>query len=253
MTDRVRLVTTDYLDAIERREKLATKGPWFSVGHPWNDGAAYVNAGYEDPHLGRLVCTLDCQRDSETGEASTEANDLNDAEFIAHAREDIASLAASLRIFWRMFDELRKCVLPDERPSTVADYLAPIVLYLESRAHIEGDGKSENDEARVLCWLRDALAADQSDQLRRSEEILKTGATKAGDAVLELRRRNDELLDQLSAVLPDKVEAYINELLWSGAATEREKTLVAANLRAFAAAVRSGSPIPTEVEADDRT
>ena len=50
---------------------------------PWNDHAAYINAGSADPHGGRLVCTMDCQWDAETGEPDTATNDQADADFIA--------------------------------------------------------------------------------------------------------------------------------------------------------------------------
>lgn len=153
-------------------------------------------------------------------------------------------------------DELRRLVMPETRPTTIRDYLAPIMAYLDGRADVEEDAKTENDEARVLCWLRDALAAERSEQLRRSEEILKTGAAKAGSALIELRRRNDQLLDQLRALLPDRVDAYIAyiaALPWSADATDKEKTLAAGHLHAFAAHVRSASPIPMEEEDNDRT
>lgn len=66
-------------------EGKATKAPWFVVGPPWGEGD-WVNAGNEDPHVGRFVA--DCLCPSEDQDES----DTNDAAFIAESRNALPTL-----------------------------------------------------------------------------------------------------------------------------------------------------------------
>jgi len=77
--------------AIRERAKKATCGPWFVVGPPWNSYDPFIVAGDPDPHVGALVADLAenaAEDDRDTGQK------FADAEFIAHAREDVPWLLA---------------------------------------------------------------------------------------------------------------------------------------------------------------
>lgn len=58
--------------------------------------------------------------------------------------------------------------------------------------------------------------------------------------IQRLSDNNYAMIQQLARTLPADVEDYIRSLKWSPAASDWEKTLVAGNLRTFAAWVRSG-------------
>lgn len=154
-----------------------------------------------------------------------------------------------VQVFEELLD-LRGLLMPAERPQTVADYLAPILVHLDQHSDVED--VSENDEMQTLCWLKDAIDHDRAQALRLSTELVQSGTARSVAAVREIDRRCDALLDQLGLTLPEKVETYIRSLPWSEEATEADRTLVAGNLRAFAAAIRSSAPLPTETEAVPR-
>ena len=74
------------LDDIQARADKASTGPW-AVDHEDYDGASvYMNDGIG---WGRAYVCTDLQQGEDEG--------ANDAEFIAHAREDVPKLVAALR------------------------------------------------------------------------------------------------------------------------------------------------------------
>lgn len=80
-------------DAIRARIDAATPGPWFVVGLPWNAGTPFVVAGHEDPHYGTFVADLEnLAAEVMDDDARLARNEVADAEFIAHAREDVEAL-----------------------------------------------------------------------------------------------------------------------------------------------------------------
>ena len=75
------------LDALREMDAKATKGPWFVVGLPWNDGPPFVNAGNPDPHGGNPVCDLSIQTDHDDGRIESEPRDDEDAALIVSELE----------------------------------------------------------------------------------------------------------------------------------------------------------------------
>lgn len=76
-------VMTFDLEPIKARAETATPGPWKAEGAPWRVRAVYMQAGLRHTAWPALC---DC------GAQPNEAN----AEFIAHAREDIPALIAEV-------------------------------------------------------------------------------------------------------------------------------------------------------------
>ena len=85
----------------------ATKGPWFVVGPPWNDGPPFVNAGNADPHGGKPVCDLSIQTDHDDGRIESEPRDDEDAELIVTLRNALPALVRLIECA----DALRNCQL----------------------------------------------------------------------------------------------------------------------------------------------
>lgn len=81
------------LDAIQARAADATCGPWYVVGTPWNHDTPYVIAGHADPHFGTFVADMLSISDDP---ANPKANRVANAEFIAHARQDVPMLLAAI-------------------------------------------------------------------------------------------------------------------------------------------------------------
>lgn len=82
----IKLLDESGLNAIEARINAATKGPWVYFGQPhdnvfWGE----IRSAAEDGHFDHITDTPELdERD-------------NDMEFIAHAREDIPALIATIR------------------------------------------------------------------------------------------------------------------------------------------------------------
>lgn len=78
---------TDWVDEIEAREKLATTGPWYVEysDDPEEPGCVFgIHSPAEDAQIVK----------TDTG---VYPPDFADAEFIAHAREDVPRLVAEVR------------------------------------------------------------------------------------------------------------------------------------------------------------
>lgn len=84
------------LEAIRKRLVLATPGPWYRVGPPWNDGQPWINAGSEDPHRKRFICDLADMADWDDEENTRGRSITGDADFIAAARSDVPALLAEV-------------------------------------------------------------------------------------------------------------------------------------------------------------
>ena len=83
------------LNEIEARANAATEGPWLVNGpdEPW----AVISSGSDSVLHSYMRCRPDCEG-CECGESVAEvAIELEDAEFIAHARTDVPDMAAALR------------------------------------------------------------------------------------------------------------------------------------------------------------
>lgn len=80
-------MTTNPLDEIQARTDAATEGPWFQRGCTPCEERGRLEVNIWD-HTGNFLITSWCDDDDEPGP---------DAEFIAHAREDVPKLVAALR------------------------------------------------------------------------------------------------------------------------------------------------------------
>ena len=83
------------LDQIEARANAATEGPWLVNGP--DEQWAVISSGSDSVLHSYMRCRPDCEG-CECGESVAEvAIELEDAEFIAHARTDIPALTAAVR------------------------------------------------------------------------------------------------------------------------------------------------------------
>lgn len=89
------MTATDRLAAIRDRQHAATDGPWFVVHEPEREEGNYtipdvIFVASEDHPDGFEVCRVSTDHDDDPVDV------LADAEFIAHAREDVPLLLAAL-------------------------------------------------------------------------------------------------------------------------------------------------------------
>jgi len=80
-------MTEEQLEAIRKRAEKATEGPWFHTGYHVATKPG-ISGGYP-PNSASICETFD-------GEYIENNNGINDASFIAHAREDIPKLLAEI-------------------------------------------------------------------------------------------------------------------------------------------------------------
>jgi hypothetical protein len=124
------------LEAIKKRLALATPGPWYRIGPPWNDGQPWINAGSQDPHRKRFICDLDDMSDWGDDDESTQGRSITgDADFVAGARSDIPALVAEVE---RLTNRLRGYEFLDEDAALEEDEPEKIDLVqreAELRAH----------------------------------------------------------------------------------------------------------------------
>lgn len=96
------MTLSDYLNLIEQREKAATKGPW----------DAYFETGIKP-----MVVTFKQHKNGQRSVVDAVASgckNLLDPEFIAHARTDIPTLLAMLRLAIKQRDSLHKYIFSEE-------------------------------------------------------------------------------------------------------------------------------------------
>lgn len=91
-------MTEDELKEIEARVNSATRGPWTTEagkysGDNWLIGSIFVGNSLEDGEDYCVHITTDSIHASELGISDAKS----DADFIAHAREDIPALLAEVR------------------------------------------------------------------------------------------------------------------------------------------------------------
>ena len=98
-----KVLTPDRLQEIKARCERATEGPWAVIpnrhkgkdGRPWGKIVAYLRT----PTGGTVARNIMTWGDD---------NGPADAEFSAHAREDVPALVAEVERCWREIEELRK-------------------------------------------------------------------------------------------------------------------------------------------------
>lgn len=145
MSDERKLMTQEELEKIRKRSDAATPGPWVS-----EDGGYDVCLGYKPRHIrigwwsgdheedcnadNRRVCELsDGEYNSYKNKEEMQAN----AEFIAHAREDVPAL----------LDEI-------ERLKKVSRYLAERIAFLDEWKL--GISLCKVKECAIQSWLDEA-------------------------------------------------------------------------------------------------
>ena len=120
------------LDAIEARANAATSGPWYQG----RDGRRY-----ESSHE---VFTREDMYDAESRDAYPQAARSEDAEFIAHAREDVPALVAAVRERDEMLAKISAAVAAgtysNRELREAIQYIANVVDRTDAR------------EPRVMCF-----------------------------------------------------------------------------------------------------
>lgn len=127
------------LSPIEGRCDAATKGPWrvtrtgvSDFAHDFSyieaDGTEFIEVAWKWPEAG--VCEARAER---TGHANGVCGTMPDAQFIAHAREDIPALLAEVKRLRMELDRARDAAL--EEAAKIADD-----ENVECCGDIDGDG-----------------------------------------------------------------------------------------------------------------
>lgn len=147
---------------IQARVDAATLGPWYVVGPPWNEGAPWINAVDEDPHNGSFICDFVDLREENGPRESISSEE--DADFIAHAREDVPFLLALLAS--------RACAEPTE--DTLAEALQRIV---DLDGHPTVPPPDYGDFAIAIA--RNALAASRGKEPEQAETQPEIGSGEA--------------------------------------------------------------------------
>lgn len=107
-----KIETEDDLNAIEARAEAATEGPWEWLVHDHSMASLGVmpDPGLGDPFVMAVSPCKSCQSRVKDGQwkwGRCHTPSLDDAKFIAHARQDIPALTAALREARRERDEAR--------------------------------------------------------------------------------------------------------------------------------------------------
>mgnify|MGYP006921282904 CR=1 FL=1 len=255
------MLTRAQFDAIRERASLATPGPWKVDEdlHPRSQDSTQKNETGQSPR-GLVVVVL-----SEGATVSSNPFVLvtrTDAEFVAHAREDVPLLLAeverlTLAIVNRTMttcvaggdfydhglttqEEANKKIFEAERERNAATARADSaeadsIRFAERIGHLDSKMTS-------ICKERDALAA----KLKKSEE--DRALVGAPDAVhLLMQERNDSLSLAKEAGIEAKTMREQRDALAAALAEVRERASVIAYVKAWADTLEAYKPTGDEV------
>ena len=160
------------LDAIEARANAATEGTWRADSHSHIQNGCRCLSCYDDPTVYQLSVFLDCEDVPRWDDDATRCTQSGfqtwaDADFAAHAREDVPALVAEVRRLTARSLAAESVILDQRRMSAEHDaFCRPATDRLVARA--------EAAEAEVVT-LRDTLArrTDSHTQLVRENETLR--------------------------------------------------------------------------------
>ena len=176
------------LDAIEARANAATEGTWRADSHSHIQNGCRCLSCYDDPTVYQLSVFLDCEDVPRWDDDATRCTQSGfqtwaDADFAAHAREDVPALVAEVRRLTARSLAAESVILDQRRMSAEHDaFCRPATDRLVARA--------EAAEAEVVT-LRDTLArrTDSHTQLVRENETLRAKVA----AVQALAEKRDVL------------------------------------------------------------
>lgn len=195
-------MTPEQLAEIQKRADAATPGPWHRVGPPWNRYLPFVIAGDTDPHVGRFVCDLDSDPADEPDEPG---NEVADAEFIAHAREDVPALVAEVKRLTaeRDADRAEIVQLCQERLQLVAERDAARAE-MEKLADPPGDLPNDRDGMAVAwfdLYLRWKYQQERAGRAETERDEARAGWTKAVEIATEASNQRDQALAALETAV----------------------------------------------------
>ena len=181
------------LDAIEARANAATEGTWRADSHSHIQNGCRCLSCYDDPTVYQLSVFLDCEDVPRWDDDATRCTQSGfqtwaDADFAAHAREDVPALVAEVR---RLTVEAATQREWFEAADAAADRrLDQSIAWMERAEAAEA-------EVRRLTESRATVAANLSASLMLADAEVVTLRAK----VAEAEAKRDEFADLLARAL----------------------------------------------------